>query len=135
MKTILLKKFWKDFVGTVKKIVWPPAGQVLKSSAVVLVTILLIGLVVFGIDQGLQKLYKVSSDAVVEMGKSHSEAAAEAEEASLSQAAANAAEGTQTDNQTVNEEATTGSEEATTEAGETTAAAPEATDTTANAGN
>ena len=51
-----VKKFWKDFIGTVKKIVWPSAGQVLKSSLVVLVTIILIGLVVYGIDQGLQEI-------------------------------------------------------------------------------
>ena len=64
-----MKKFWKDFVGTVKKVVWPPANQVLKSSVVVLITILVIGLVVFGIDRGLQALYKVSSEAVMELGE------------------------------------------------------------------
>ena len=52
-----VKKFWKDFTGTVKKIVWPGRTQVLKSSAVVLVSIIVVGLVIYGFDQGLTALF------------------------------------------------------------------------------
>ena len=114
-----VKKFWKDFVGTVKKVVWPPADQVLKSSLVVLVTILLIGAVVFGIDQGLQAIYKASSNAVMELGeKSKSEETTAAGEQSLEgaidEAAENAAEEATEDAEAVSEAAA--AEEETTEA-------------------
>ena len=52
-----VKKFWKDFTGTVKKVVWPGRTQVLKSSAVVLASIIVVGLVIYGFDQGLTALF------------------------------------------------------------------------------
>ena len=64
-----IKKFWKDFIGTVKKVVWPDGKQVLKSSLVVLATIIVIGLVIFGIDRGLKALYDVSRSAMNELGE------------------------------------------------------------------
>lgn len=48
-------KFCKDFKGEIKKITWPGAKMVLKSTLVVLVSIVVIGLVVFAIDLGLSK--------------------------------------------------------------------------------
>lgn len=48
-------KFCKDFKGEIKKITWPGAKMVLKSTLVVLVSIIVIGLVVFAIDLGLSK--------------------------------------------------------------------------------
>ena len=66
-----IKKFWKDFVGTCKKIVWPTGKQVVKSSLVVLATILVIGLVIFGIDRGLLALYNVGRDQMQELGAKH----------------------------------------------------------------
>ncbi len=57
-----IKKYWKDFVGTVKKIVWPGRAQVLKSSAVVLVSIILVGLVIFGFDRGLAALFNLGTE-------------------------------------------------------------------------
>ncbi|MBQ8784134.1 MAG: preprotein translocase subunit SecE [Clostridia bacterium] len=48
-------KFCKDFKGETKKITWPGAKMVLKSTLVVLVSIVVIGLVVFAIDLGLSK--------------------------------------------------------------------------------
>ena len=121
-----VKKFWKDFVGTVKKVVWPPANQVLKSSVVVLITILVIGLVVFGIDRGLQALYKVGSEAVVELGEKNKAeeetTAAESVEAALEEAASNAVEGaTEAEAETPAAEEETSAEEASAEA-ETTEA-------------
>ena len=114
-----VKKFWKDFVGTVKKVVWPPADQVLKSSLVVLVTILLIGAVVFGIDQGLQAIYKASSEAVMELGEKNKSEETTAEVVDADEALQEALAG---------EEATEAAEEATEAAEEATEAAEEATE-------
>ncbi len=50
-----IKKFCKDLKGEIKKIVWPDAKTVFKSTAVVLVVVLIVGLVIFGIDTGLSK--------------------------------------------------------------------------------
>lgn len=95
-----VKKFWKDFVGTVKKVVWPPTNQVLKSSVVVLITILVIGLVVFGIDRGLQALYKVGSEAVMELGEKNKAeeetTAAGSVDAAIDEAVTNALEAAET---------------------------------------
>ena len=63
-----VKKYWKDFIGTIKKIVWPSGNQVIKNSLVVLVTILVIGLVVFGIDQGLTFVISKGTDGVIALG-------------------------------------------------------------------
>ena len=48
-------KFCKDFKGEIKKITWPGAKMVLKSTLVVLVSIVVIGLIVFAVDLGLSK--------------------------------------------------------------------------------
>ena len=45
-----IKKFCKDLKGEIKKIVWPDAKTVFKSTAVVLAVVLVVGLVIFGID-------------------------------------------------------------------------------------
>ena len=63
-----VKKFWKDFTGTIKKIVWPSRTQVLKSSAVVLVSILVVGLVIFGFDRGLTALFDFGTQQAAELG-------------------------------------------------------------------
>lgn len=43
-------KFFRDVKGEVKKIVWPTPQSVMKSTGVVLATIVVIGLFVFGLD-------------------------------------------------------------------------------------
>ena len=48
-----VKKFFKDFRGEVKKIVWPDAKMVLKSTGVVLLVVAILSLIIYGIDQGL----------------------------------------------------------------------------------
>jgi preprotein translocase SecE subunit len=63
-----VKKFWKDFTGTIKKIVWPSRAQVLKSSAVVLVSIIVVGLVIFGFDRGLTALFDQGAKLAGELG-------------------------------------------------------------------
>ena len=47
------KQFFKDFKGECKKIVWPDATTVLKSTGVVLLVVTIVCIVVYGIDQGL----------------------------------------------------------------------------------
>ena len=131
-----VKKFWKDFVGTVKKVVWPPTNQVLKSSVVVLITILVIGLAVFGIDRGLQALYKVGSEAVMELGEKNKAeeetTAAGSADAAIDEAVADAqeaAEAEATEAPAAQEEEAAASEtsEAATEAETEAATAEEAT--------
>ena len=46
-----IKKFFKDLRGETKKIVWPDAKTVFKSTAIVLAVVIVVGLVIFGIDQ------------------------------------------------------------------------------------
>lgn len=60
-----VKKFFKEFIGTCKKIVWPNGKTVIKNSVVVLVTILVIGAAVGLIDLGLTKLFDVSEKGIV----------------------------------------------------------------------
>ena len=43
-------KFCKDLKGEIKKIVWPDAKTVFKSTAVVLAVVIVVGLIIFGID-------------------------------------------------------------------------------------
>ncbi len=45
-----IKKFFKDLRGETKKIVWPDAKTVFKSTAIVLAVVIVVGLVIFGID-------------------------------------------------------------------------------------
>ena len=66
-----VKKFWKDFTGTVKKIVWPGRTQVLKSSAVVLASIVVVGLVIFGFDRGLNALFSLGEDLAENLGAAY----------------------------------------------------------------
>ncbi len=104
-----VKKFWKDFIGTIKKIVWPSGNQVLKNSLVVLVTILVIGLVVFGIDRGLTFVIQKGSDLAIKAGEDR--AAAESTVVDMP-----------TDPTTVSDITEVTSETETSEAGETTEA-------------
>ncbi|MCH5197959.1 MAG: preprotein translocase subunit SecE [Oscillospiraceae bacterium] len=67
-----VKKFWKDFTGTVKKIVWPARAQVLKSSAIVLASIVVVGLVIFGFDRGLNALFSLGEDLAENLGSAYS---------------------------------------------------------------
>ena len=49
-------KFFRDCKGEVKKIVWPAPKSVFKNMGVVLVTMLIVGLFVFGLDTLFMKL-------------------------------------------------------------------------------
>ena len=65
-----IKKFCKDLKGEIKKIVWPDAKTVLKSTAIVLLVVAVCGLVIFGIDQllslSLSELQDVAAKASAE---------------------------------------------------------------------
>ena len=64
-----VKKFFKDFTGTCKKIVWPTGKQVVKNSLVVLATIIVIGAVVALIDFGLTKIFDLGEQGVVSVAE------------------------------------------------------------------
>lgn len=47
------KSFFKNFRGETKKIVWPDAKMVLKSTGIVLLVVAIVSIIIYGIDQGL----------------------------------------------------------------------------------
>ncbi len=57
-----IKKFCKDLKGEIKKIVWPDAKTVIKSTLIVLAVVLVVGLVIFGIDTALTKSISLLQD-------------------------------------------------------------------------
>lgn len=67
--TAAVKKFFKDFAGTCKKIVWPNGQTVIKNSLVVLATIVVIGLAVGLIDLGLTKIFDLGKTGVVALAE------------------------------------------------------------------
>ena len=54
-----IKKFFKELRGESKKVVWPDRKTVLKSSLVVIVSVVIIGVVIWLIDTGLSELVKL----------------------------------------------------------------------------
>ena len=55
-------KFFRDCKGELKKIVWPTPKSVFKSTGVVLVTIVILGLFVFLLDTGFMNLLGLVMD-------------------------------------------------------------------------
>ncbi|MBR3975502.1 MAG: preprotein translocase subunit SecE [Clostridia bacterium] len=110
-----VSKFFKDFVGTCKKVVWPAAPEVLKNSAIVLAVIAVVGLVIFGFDQGLTALFGLGTDVAVEMGEQFADETTTA---------------ASTETTTAAETTTADSEETTDDAEETTAEETTAEETT-----
>ena len=45
-----LSEFFKDIIGEFKKIVWPSRKDLVKQTATVIVTSLIIGVIIFGMD-------------------------------------------------------------------------------------
>lgn len=81
-------KFFKDLKGDIKKITWPSAKMVLKSTLVVIVSIAVIGLAVFVVDLCLSK----GVDGLESLASSYSESQA-AEEGAADAATDTAATG------------------------------------------
>ncbi|MBQ6019755.1 MAG: preprotein translocase subunit SecE [Clostridia bacterium] len=63
-----VKKFFKDFRGTCKKVIWPDGKTVFKSSLVVLVCTLIIGIGVWLVDWGLSAAVKGATGAMNAIG-------------------------------------------------------------------
>lgn len=55
-------KFFRDCKGELKKIVWPTPKAALKSTGVVLATIIILGLFVFALDTGFMNLLGLVMD-------------------------------------------------------------------------
>lgn len=66
------KKFFKDFKGECKKIDWPNAQTILKSTGVVLLVVAIVSLFVFALDfglkEGIEQLKVIASGEVVTDG-------------------------------------------------------------------
>lgn len=63
-----IKKFFKDIRGECKKVVWPDAKTVLKSTGIVLLCVAVLGIVIWLIDMGLSQ----GVDAIVNLAKNSS---------------------------------------------------------------
>lgn len=63
---VRIKKFFKDFKGESKKVVWPDAKTVLKSTGVVLLVVAISTIVIFALDfgltEGVKGLKKLATD-------------------------------------------------------------------------
>lgn len=53
-----IKRFFKDFKSECTKVTWPSGKTVLNSSLVVIAVVVIVGLVIFGIDQALAAIIK-----------------------------------------------------------------------------
>jgi preprotein translocase subunit SecE len=60
-----LAKYFRECKGEVRKIVWPTPKATFKNMGIVLVVIAIIGLFVFGFDQGLYALFSLFMDIKV----------------------------------------------------------------------
>ena len=54
-----IKKFFKDVRGECKKVVWPDAKTVLKSTGIVLLCVAVLGVIIWLIDTGLSEVVKL----------------------------------------------------------------------------
>lgn len=53
-----IAKFFRDYISEIKKVSWPTALVTTKNTGTVLLSIITIGLFVFGLDSGLYALLK-----------------------------------------------------------------------------
>jgi len=116
-----IRKYWKDFTGTCKKIIWPTGKQVAKNSGVTIVTILIIGLIVFGFDIGLTKLFEAAENGASQLGEGMA-VTQEAEETTAEGETADAGETEETTAEETEETETEDTETEETTAEETTVA-------------
>lgn len=119
-----IKKFWKDFTGTCKKVVWPGGKQVLKSSLVVLVSIIVVGAVIFGFDTGINALFEQGAKLSSSLGE---KAAGDSTTAAETTAADNTSETTAASGENETSAETTAAGEAATEGEAESATAGEET--------
>ncbi len=62
-----IAKFFKDFRGTAKKVVWPDLKTVAKNTGIVLVVVGFLGVTVWLIDWGISGLTNLAENAIVEL--------------------------------------------------------------------
>jgi preprotein translocase subunit SecE len=72
-----IKKFFKDEKGECKKVVWPNAKTVVKSSCVVLAVVIVVGLVIYGFDTGISQLLGLLKSIAEKAGDNNTTEAAE----------------------------------------------------------
>ncbi len=63
-----IKRFFKDFRGTCKKVIWPDGKTVFKSTGVVIVCVLIVGIGIWIVDWGLSNAVQASTEALAELG-------------------------------------------------------------------
>ena len=76
-----IKKFFKDVRGECKKVVWPDAKTVIKSTGVVLLCVAVLGVIIWLIDTGLSELVKLLVNAAKNASENGAETTTEAAEA------------------------------------------------------
>ncbi len=77
-----IKKFFKDVRGECKKVVWPDAKTVLKSTGIVLLCVAVLGVIIWLIDTGLSEIVKLLVNAAKNASESsNAETTTEAAEA------------------------------------------------------
>lgn len=57
-----IAKFFRDTKSEIKKIVWPTPKSTFKNMGIVLLAMLIVGVVIFGLDTGLQALFGLVMD-------------------------------------------------------------------------
>lgn len=57
-----VSRYFRDIISEIKKIVWPTPKATFKSTGVVLLSMLIVGLVIFGLDTGLHALFGLVMD-------------------------------------------------------------------------
>ena len=96
-----LKRYFKDVRGETKKIVWPDAKTVLKSTGVVLLVVVVVSLIIWGIDTGLSAgitgLKKLATGDETSVSETVSEETAEGEDTTAEAAEGEEAEGEETE--------------------------------------
>lgn len=78
-----IKKFFKDFRGTCKKVIWPDRKTVLKNTLIVFVTVLIVGIGIWLVDFAFTRGIRGVQTAI----DSHVQEVEEAESLSLEEAA------------------------------------------------
>ncbi|MCQ2462095.1 MAG: preprotein translocase subunit SecE [Clostridia bacterium] len=117
-----VKKFFKDFKGESKKVVWPDAKTVLKSTGVVLLVVAISTIVIFALDfgltEGVKGLKKLAADEETTVAEVVEDETTEAEKK----------EDKEDKEKADKEEETTAAEKETEKAGKETTAAEETTE-------
>lgn len=102
-----IARYFKDFRGTTKKIIWPPRKTVFKNAGIVLASIFVAGIAVYGVDQALTAVFGWGTDLSIQAGEMFTEAETTTAAGATTTAAAGATTAASTDNTTVASDSTT----------------------------